>query len=503
MTKKTVLLFFSFLCCFLYAGDTLRYSLDFGLAKEHLFQVTLQYKSSDNGTADFAMPNWTPGYYQMLRFSENVTSIQVTDAGNKEVEVLKIQDNVWRIPVNKNQVYQIRYQVLAKNRFIARPYIDEEYAFVRPTGIFIFPVQFANLPCTLTFSNNPWKDAGTSLRKMGNNRYIASDITELMDSPILVGNLDRLGSVMVKGKSHYFIGREFSDFDTHDMMQALQKTIDEATTMMRDIPYDAYTFISIGKGPGGIEQTNSTAFTFNGEDYATEQGRQRLLNFLTHEYFHHFNIKRISPIELTPLNYSEPNRTRLLWVSEGLSVYYEMILMNRAGCKSRNQMMEEWKNSIETYENNEGKKFQTLAQSSYQTWEYGPFGIAGKTISYYEKGPLIGMLLDFKIRHNTQNQKSLDDVMRMLYWKYYKEENRGFTEKEMKDICENIAGENLDDIFKYIYTLEPIDYNKYFSLAGLKVSQKSENGKFLYSIKRNKKTTPLQNLIFNDIFRNN
>lgn len=164
-------------------------------------------------------------------------------------------------------------------------------------------------------------------------------------------------------------------------------------------------------------------------------------------------------------------------------------------------MLEEWRNKIEVYENNEGKKYQTLAESSFYTWEDGPFGVKGKTISYYEKGPLIGMLFDLKIRHNTKNKKSLDDVMRTLYWRFYKEEKRGFTEKELKNICETLAQENLDDLFKYIYTLDAINYNHYFKLAGLEVFEENKDGKMQYSIRRAKNTSKLQNMIFNDLFR--
>ena len=86
-------------------------------------------------------------------------------------------------------------------------------------------------------------------------------------------------------------------------------------------------------------------------------------------------------------------------------------------------------------------------QSSYYTWENGPFGIAGKTISYYEKGPVVGLLLDFAIRNATQNKKSLDDVMRYLYRYYYKELNRGFTDAEFQEACERISGKLLTQEF--------------------------------------------------------
>ena len=112
-------------------------------------------------------------------------------------------------------------------------------------------------------------------------------------------------------------------------------------------------------------------------------------------------------------------------------------------------------------------------QASYETWSDGPFGRTGdavnKTISYYDKGPVVGLLLDFKIRHVTANRKSLDDVMRVLYKKYYLKKKRGFTEDEFRQVCEQIAGVSLAEVFEYVSTTKEIDYKKYFDFAGLDI----------------------------------
>lgn len=501
MLRKLIFFCTVFCACWSFAStDTLRYEVRLKDRAQHLFKVNIHFKSQHTGVMDFKMAQWTPGYYQMLHFENNLSEISAKSEENPKLEIIKTDKNTWRLPVENGQNITLSYTIKADAFFIAKPFISEEFAFLRPTGVFLYSEERKNDACTVRLVENPWGNVATALPQK-NGYFIAKNTEELLDSPILTGNIDKAGRFMVGGKPHYFFGRQIDDFDTQNMMQALQKAVEQATVMMQDIPYESYTFMSIGKGNGGIEQTNSTAFTLNGELYETEEGRQKLLNFLTHEYFHHFNIKRMTPFELMPLDYSEENRTNLLWVSEGLTVYYESILLNRGGIKNRGQMLQEWGNMITGYENNEGKKFQTLADSSRNTWEDGPFGVKGKTISYYQKGPLIGMLLDLKIRHNTQNKKSLDDVMRTLYWQFYKKENRGFTEKELKTVCENLAQENLDAIFKYIYTLDALDYSPYFKFAGLEVIETDNNGQKNFRLQKLKKTNTLQNLIFNDLFR--
>lgn len=408
---------------------------------------------------------------------------------------MKTDANTWRIATNNSEKITIDYQILAKDEFIAKAYLSEKKAFIRPTAVFMFPEKFLERPISLTIENSRWKKIATGLDKKGKN-YIAKDFNQLFDSPILVGNLEELPSFEVKGKKHFFTGIELGDFDRKKLMDDLQKMIIEITNIFNDIPYEHYTFISIGKGNGGIEQTNSTALTFNGNSLNVEKSRQKILNFLTHEYFHHFNIKRIRPIEIGPFNYSDKNQTKTLWVGEGLSVYYEAIVLNRAGIKSKEVMLEEWSQMINSFENNPAKAKQNLADSSYYTWEDGPFGRKGETISFYEKGPLVGMLLDLQIRISSENKYSLDNVMKDLY-SIYKNENRGYLEEELNAIIKKYAGDATEEILSYVYSLKPIDYQKYFNNAGLDIQD--QNGKHQISVKKN--LLKNQQKVIKDLFR--
>jgi predicted metalloprotease with PDZ domain len=163
----------------------------------------------------------------------------------------------------------------------------------------------------------------------------------------------------------------------------------------------------------------------------------------------------------------------MLWVSEGLSVYYEYLVVKRAGLCSEEELFNAFRSNMMAFENKPGRLFQSLIQASYETWSDGPFGRTGdevnKTISYYDKGPAVGLLLDFRIRHLTKNKRSLDDVMCTLYKEFYQDKKRGFTEDEFKSVCERIAGASLSDVFEYVSTTKEIDYKKYFDHAGLNI----------------------------------
>lgn len=358
--------------------------------------------------------------------------------------------------------------------------------------MFLYADGYINNPVSVTI-NRPqqWKNIATGLTKFAGKTdvYNAPDFDILYDCPLLIGNLEELPAFKVKGVTHRFIGYKMSSFNRELFMQNLQKVVEAAVNIIGDIPFNEYTFIGIGPGRGGIEHLNNTTVSFDGKGLDTDGGMNRIMNFLAHEYFHHYNVKRIRPLELGPFDYDKANRTNLLWVSEGLSVYYEYLAVKRAGLITEQMLFSNFENNINAVENNPGRLHQSLIEASYQTWGDGPFGTQGKdpkkSISYYNKGPLAGMILDFNIRYATQNKKSLDDVMRLLYNHYYKKLQRGFTDAEFQEACENVAGISLAATFEYVYTTKELDYNYYFTYAGLKVETATDDkGNKKYSIHR-------------------
>jgi predicted metalloprotease with PDZ domain len=177
-----------------------------------------------------------------------------------------------------------------------------------------------------------------------------------------------------------------------------------------------------------------------------------------------------------PFDYDQENLTNMLWVSEGLSVYYQDLILVRAGMMTQDQYLAKMSGAIGSFENSPGHRYQSATESSQNTWNAGS-GIGGDrntTISYYNNGAMLGAMLDLRIREGSGNRKSLDDVMRGLYQKYYLDKKRGFTEAEFRGECENAAGTDLNEIFDYASTTKEVDYPKYFALAGLKLDATSE-----------------------------
>lgn len=442
----------------------------------HLFHIICRIENISKETIEFKLPAWTPGYYQLMNYATNASDFKVTNGSNDSLKWQKTSDNSWRVETKNAASVILSYDIKAAIPFVAANYLDKDRGYISPAGVFMHPEGLLNMPVTIKVEPYPdWNKIATGLDtiKGKQNTYFATNYDVLYDSPILMGMLETFPSFTVKNIPHHFIAFKAGDFDRKLFMGDIKKIVETASDIIGDIPYKQYSFLAIGPGGGGIEHLNSTSISFDGKGLDSKEGRIRTYNFLAHEYFHYYNVKRIRPIELGPFDYDKGSVTKMLWLSEGITVYYEYIILKRAGFTTSDELLEIFRESIEEYENKPGRYFQTPAEASYNTWSDGPFGRTGdevnKTISPYDKGPALGLLLDFKIRHETKNKKSLDDLMRLLYNKYYKQKGRGFTEDEFRGECEKIAGTSLADFFDYIYTLKQVDYPTYLGYAGLAI----------------------------------
>jgi predicted metalloprotease with PDZ domain len=452
----------------------LNYTLSMSRAALHYCHVELQVKNGNIDSLHFKMPQWMPGYYQIMNYSKAVENISARDQQGKAITLKMKNSNTWSLGGMRNKSFTISYDVKADRKFVASSYVDTARAYLASTGIFLYADGYLNTPVSVKIkSGQPWKNIATGLTPVAGkpDEFTAPDFDILYDCPILIGNLDELPSFTVNGVEHRFTGYNTGNFDRAVFMEKLKKVVEASVNIIGDIPFKQYTFIGIGPGRGGIEHLNNTTVSFDGSSLTSPAAMNKMMNFLAHEYFHHYNVKRIRPFELGPFDYDKGSRTNLLWVSEGLSVYYEYLIVKRAGLADMQTLLANFDSNINAVENNPGRFHQSLTQASYSTWKDGPFGTQGtepgKSISYYDKGPVVGLLLDFAIRNATQNKKSLDDVMKLLYWQYYKKLNRGFTDAEFEQTCETVAGASLTDVFEYVYTTKELDYNRFLGYGGI------------------------------------
>lgn len=509
-------------------------------AKNHNFRVRMIMKGDINDTLVLKMPVWTPGYYWIQNYPKNLSRLEIRDAEGRQCPFWKTSKNAWKVVTGGTGSLTASWVAYGNNHSVADAFIDTTHAFIVPAALFLYPEGALGSSCEVTFDLYPgWTTISTGLEPVTTSTglatapasagagktstsagpepvngqvrtFSASCYDVLFDCPVLAGNQEVI-TFTVNSVPHHIAVLNPGNYDREALKRDYAKVVASAVSIIGEMPYNHYTFLIMGKGMGGLEHLNSMAVFTGREDgniYPADRRAFRgWMEFIAHEFFHLYNIKTIRPIALGPFDYDRENYTNMLWVSEGFTVYYENIIMNRAGFMTPDDMLESLSRSITAYESIPGSRVQSATLSSFDTW-INFFSRSENsqniTISYYDKGCGLGLLLDLKIRQSTGNRKSLDDVMRALYYDYHKGLDRGFTDEEFRAECEKIAGVDLGELFGWASSTVRPDYDRYLDYAGLYLKEEAPvapGGRARYMIMKKDKMTPAQEVIFNDLFR--
>jgi len=458
------------------------------------------------------LPVWAPGYYLIMDYPKHIINFTAT-ADSQPCKWEKVGKSGWLVTHGNSKSIKVTYRVFANAQSVADAKVTAERAFIPGNGVFMYIENRKELPATVTFNlPSGWKKISTGLDPVPGrqNTYRAKDFDILYDSPVLIGNHTTLFFDLEGRQYEVAIETPEGMEDTH-FMDDLKKIISASTALIGDVPYGHYCFLFPGPGGGGLEHINSQAsfgISFQNRNHSAYLSQ---LYFIAHEYFHLYNVKTIRPIELGPFDYDREVFTSGLWISEGFTSYYEAVLLKRAGIVTPEEMLQKHNNPIRSIENAEGKTHMSLRQSSYDIWlNFFNRSANGNTrISYYTKGQILGLLTDLAIRQMTSNVKSLDDVMRSLYYDFHIAKGRGFTEEEYWSVCADAAGQPLTEIREYVDTTKEIDYVKYLGYAGIDIDTTPLTGQnnspviqrsWQMSFRDNTKCTPLQLAIRNAIF---
>lgn len=480
-------------------SSTMTFTLSIEQANPGKFHVEFYDEGITGNIRDFKMPCIAPGYYRVLDFAANVENFTAADGSGNPLPWEKIAKNTWRVGTGGAGAVKIAYDVKSDFDSVAQSFIDDKRAYISTPGVFMYPKGRIDHPVTVTLippSNFPKTSTGLEPLPGNKNSYYAQNFDVLYDCPIYLGNQEII-PFEVRGIPHYIAMESPGAFDRQQLASGLAKMIETAAAIVDEIPYRHYTFIFMGEGKGGLEHGNSTALFIDVSGGKNPWREKSTIKFLTHEYFHSYNVKSIRPIALGPFSYDGNNNTGMLWFSEGGTVYYEYIILNRAGFLSRGECLEEFSSAITINETNPARLKQSVAEASRNAMTQSFFG-SDKEVSYYDKGLILTLLLDLAIRHETKNKKTLDDVMRTLYHQFFRQKQRGFTRREFRQVCEEAAGKTLAEFFTYIDSTVEIDYGKYLGYAGLGIQISSDKTKAkTFTIKRMSNPTLLQNEIFN------
>jgi len=456
----------------------------------HYFEITTTVDLSNvtykKPFLDLKMATWTPGSYLIREFAKNVEAVKA-EANGKSITISKINKNTWRVALAAaSKKIQVTYRVYAFELSVRTSFLDDSHGYINPASVLLYVNEFSNLPHDIQIE--PYKNfkvVSTALKGIGKFNYQAKNLDELIDSPIEIGN-HKVWDFKVNGIPHQIAFYGEVKVDSIKFLADVTKVCEEVQKVVGEHPCDHYLFImhNIGRGTGGLEHLYSTTCSVSRSAYESESGYQGILGLLAHEYFHLWNVKRIRPKSLGPFDYENENYTHNLWLSEGMTSYYSGVILQRMGKISNQSYVNRIAAEISSVENTPGSHLESATEASWDAWikYYRPNeNSRNQTVSYYDKGSLLGYVLNAWIIKSSHGQKCIDDVFKYLYQTYYKKLNRGFTDAELEDAFSKVAGTSAKPLFEsYIYGVQTPDYPNLFNEFGYTWSNTNEGKSIPY-----------------------
>lgn len=402
---------------------------------------------------ELMLPTWRPGRYQVADFAKNIKGFKVFDNTGKPCQFKKTNKSTWEIETDKASEVIVHYKYYAAEMNAGSTFLDESQLYVNPVNCCMYVPELTDQPHSIRFEvPKEWEYAGPL--ELKNNTITAQNFDTLADSPFFYANQLQHKSYSVKGTTFHiwFNGLvkpeweklipDFKAFTKTQLDKFLEFPTDEYHFMFQILPYATYH---------GVEHEKCTIITL-GPSYAVfDRLYKELLGVSSHELYHTWNVKAIRPIEMFPYDFSKENFTNLGYIAEGVTTYQGDLMLFKSGVFDVAQYFQEMNAQLQKHFDNFGRFNYSVAESSWDTWLDGyEAGVPGRKVSIYTEGCLLAFILDVLILKETINKKSLDDVMRALYFKYA-QENKGVSEADFKKEIKNIAGTSFEWLFTDYY----------------------------------------------------
>ena len=454
------------------ASATIRYSISLAHPDQHIFRVTMQVPGVGHELI-VAMPAWN-ATYDIRDFAYRVTNVQATRGDDRQagaLRVVRLDKQTWRVS-DADAHASLGTVTIEYNDYWDEPgpfssQLNSHHAYLNLAEVLFYIPTRRGEESEVGYQDLPanWRVAEELPAGAEPQSFLASSYDALVDAPAEIGAFEDFP--LDAGDAHLRVVVDGTDWNQTQLSGALQKIVAYETGMMREVPYREYMFLfHFGPyaevGGGGMEHANCTAIAVPSGEAAP--------SVAAHEFFHLWNVKRIRPQSLQPVDYTKEMWTRALWFAEGVTSTYASFAMVRTGLWTHDQFYSDLGEQFTILEAHTARLWQSAEESSLDTWldKYDYYNTPQVSISYYNKGQILGVMLDLAIRDATDNRKSLDDVLRAMN-QDYAHRNRYYDDSAgVQQEVEKVSGRSFKDFFaKYVSGTDEIPYNDFLRAAGL------------------------------------
>ena len=444
----------------------------------HRVHVTMTYDPETAGD-QVQLPVWN-ALYQVRDFAKNVLAVQASSQAGEKLPLRQVDKTTWEFQPKPGWVV-LDYDIILDETGPFGAQFNEHHAFFNLAEVLMYPVNGRELPIALRYEQVPatWKLAialpsqnvpsPTPGAAVG---YVlhASNYDRLVDSPCELGEFSENDFEQGGARYRVVVDANAADYDGPKLVDALKKITAAETAWMNDRPFDSYLFIyHFPRGPagGGMEHAYSTAIDHSASEL---KDLRSIESVSAHEFFHLWNVKRIRPQSLEPIDYVHENYTRALWFSEGVTTTVADLALLKAGLLQPADYLQKISSAITFLQSRPAHLAQSAEESSLDAWleKYPSYHAPERSISYYNKGDLLGILLDLKIRQDSNGRFSLRDLFRAMN-RIYAQTGKFFPDSDgVRTEAEKLTGTDLRNFFEqYVAGTAELPYQELFASAGL------------------------------------
>jgi predicted metalloprotease with PDZ domain len=458
------------------AAATIEYKISLAHPEKHAFQVVMRVPvAADQRDLIVALPAWN-ALYQVRDFAYRVRDVRIGEAasGSALLAPYKLDKQTWRVPASAavNGLIEIEYSITWDEAGPFNSQLSTHHAFVNFAEVLMYVPDHRAENVEVKFTDVPpdWRSIAELPSGSAVNSFTAESYDKLVDAPVEISKFEEFE--FDNAGAHFRVVVDSRDWNRATLEDSLKRITGYEVKLMGGPPFKEYTFFfHIGAYPdaggGGMEHSNCTAIGGSSVEMVSA--------IAAHEFFHAWNVKRIRPQSLEPVDYTKEQYSRALWFAEGVTSTYGSFTLERSSVWTKDKWYVDLAQQVCELQSRPARKWQSVEESSLDTWfdKYDAYNLGDRSISYYNKGQIIGDMLDLAIRDATDNHKSLDDVLRSLndaakQGKFY-DESAG-----IRAVVEEVSGTSFEDFFRrYVSGLDEIPYDQFLAHAGLSLKIES------------------------------
>ena len=455
----------------------IQYTLCLANPAQHLVRVRVDIPA---GTAihDLQLPVWN-AVYQVRDFAQYVNWVRAKNHAGQPLSIRKLDKSRWHVE-GAEQGAEIDYEIFADAPGPFGAQLNEHHAFFNLAEVLMYPVDQRSSPIGLRFTDVPagWRVAA-ALPQSATGEFSAENYDRLVDAPFEIGTFRESDFDQDGGHYRVIIDADPADYDLQKIVNTDRAVAAAEVAWMRDRPYDTYVFIyHFPRSParGGMEHANSTAIDFSAPRLAEDF--PRFVGVTAHEFFHLWNVKRIRPQSLEPVDYARENYTSALWFSEGVTTTAAYFALLNAGLLDEPRFLRQLATDITELEQAPADLVQSAEESSLDAWleKYDYYQLPRRSISYYTKGFLLGILLDLEIRKESRGAASLREVFQWMNQNYARQGLFFADSAGVRQAAEAVSHSDLAWFFqRYVSGTNEIPWDDFFRAVGFRVVRTSKH----------------------------